>query len=329
MYFLIMLFNLLIFMIVLLIYLHIYFHLKVNNDLDIYEHNTHHKNELDEVLNLRQPVVINSQYLENTISLKHLYSHYKDTELYIRKNNIPNDLVDKYISVKVELIKDLFENDNKYYSDKNYDFLDKNNLLNNLSSIDKFIQPNMVSEKKYDFVLGGKNTTTKFQVDPSFRNFFYVADGELEVILSPPENNNKMNMYKDYYNFEFISSINPFLAENKEKVKNFSKIELKLVKGQLLFIPAYWFYSFKFNETILIHFNYKTYMNQLSILPDYLIHFMQRMNVKKKREDKLFTSDIQISKDKIKLSKDKNQLEKKTKKDKKRKKINSKHENEL
>ena len=132
-----------------------------------------------------------------------------------------------------------------------------------------------------------------------------------------------MNVYKDYYNFEFISSINPFLTENKEKIKNFSKIELKLVKGQLLFIPAYWFYSFKFNETILINFNYKTYMNQLSILPDYLIHFMQKMNIKKKREDKLFNSNNQLPEDDIKLSKEKNQIDKKIKKDKKKKKKTS------
>ena len=46
-------------MIVLLVYLHIFYHLKVSNDLEIYEHDITNKNNLEEVLNLRQPVVMN------------------------------------------------------------------------------------------------------------------------------------------------------------------------------------------------------------------------------------------------------------------------------
>ena len=62
-----MLLNILIFMIILLVYLHIYYHLKVSNDLEIFEHEISNKNNLEEVLNSRQPVV-NRLIIDNNIN---------------------------------------------------------------------------------------------------------------------------------------------------------------------------------------------------------------------------------------------------------------------
>ena len=39
---------------------------------------------------------------------------------------------------------------------------------------------------------------------------------------------------------------------------------LILKKGQLLFIPAYWWYSIQFNNSVLVSFQYKTYMNRVT-----------------------------------------------------------------
>ena len=264
-------------MIILLIYLHIYYHLKVSNDLEIFEHDISNKNNFEEILNLRQPVAINynRQNLDTIFTLDNIYKNYQNIQLNLRKNDISNQLVDKRIPVNMSTLKLLFENNNKYYSENNENFLKTSNLISELEYNDVILKPPMSSESKYDLLLGGKDTSTKFKYDISFRHFIYVSEGELNIMLSPPNNTKNMDLYKDYYNFEYISSINPYLKENDSKMKSISKTSITLRKGQLLFIPAYWWYSFKFNNTVVQVFKYKTYMNQLTILPEYIMSFMQ------------------------------------------------------
>ena len=48
---------LLIFCLVLFIYLHVYFHLKTSNDLEVYEIEQPSKDKLEEICDLRQPVI--------------------------------------------------------------------------------------------------------------------------------------------------------------------------------------------------------------------------------------------------------------------------------
>jgi hypothetical protein len=51
------LFSLLIFCIVLFIYIHVTFHLKVSDDLEVYEIDQPSKDKLEEICDLRQPVI--------------------------------------------------------------------------------------------------------------------------------------------------------------------------------------------------------------------------------------------------------------------------------
>lgn len=314
-------------MIVLLVYLHIFYHLKVSNDLEIYEHDITNKNNLEEILNLRQPVVMNynRQNLDMIFTIDNIYKNYSNYEINVRKNNMDNDLVDKNTIVNIDLLKNLFKNDNKYYSENNCKFIDKGNFRQELEYNDIILKPPMNSETKYDVLLGGTNTSTKFKYDLNFRHFLYVSDGNINVTLSPPINNKNMELYKDYYNFEYISSINPYLKEDEIKMKYISKVSISLKKGQLLFIPAYWWYSIQFNNSVVLAFKYKTYMNQLTILPEYIMSFMQRQNIKKKNQNKIYKEDNALKKE-IKEVKDKKK-ENKNKKIKKAKR-NEKKENE-
>lgn len=311
-------------MIVLLVYLHIFYHLKVSNDLEVYEHDITNKNNLEEILNLRQPVVMNynRQNLDTIFTIDNIYKNYKNYDINVRKNDMNNDIVDKNIVVTIDLLKNLFENDNKYYSENNNKFIEKTNLIEELYSNDIILKPPMTSETKYDMLLGGSNTSTKFKYDLSFRHFIYVSDGYLNITLSPPINTKNMELYKDYYNFEYISPINPYLKEDNIKMKSISKVSITLKKGQLLFVPAYWWYSIQFNNSAALVFKYKTYMNQLTILPEYIMSFMQRQNIKKKNQNKLYKADNSLKKE---ISEEKK--EKKIKKTKKMKK-SEKKENE-
>ena len=288
-----MLMNILVFIIVLLIYLHIFYHLKTSNDLEIYENDNMNKNNLEEILNLRQPVLMNHYSSElDILTLNDLYKNYNNYEINVRKNDIANDLVDKTTMIKFDLLHKLFENNNKYYSEKNEKFLNQSNLLNLLQNNDSLFKPPMTSESNYDLLFGGKGSSTKFKYDINYRNFLYVSDGTVNLKLSPPNNTKYMNLYKDYYNFEFISSINPFLKESEQDMKNISCINITLKKGQLLFIPAYWWYSIQFNNSVIVSSQYKTYMNQVTILPEYLMSLMQKQNIKKKSKNKLYKEEV-------------------------------------
>ena len=288
-----MLMNVLVFIVVLLVYLHIFYHLKTSNDLEIYENDNMNKNNLEEIFNLRQPVLMNHYSPElDILTLNDLCKNYNNYEINVRKNDIANDLVDKNTIIKMDLLSKLLENDNKYYSEKNEKFLNQSKLLNLLQKNDDLFKPPMNSESKYDLLFGGKGTSTKFKYDINYRNFFYVSDGIVNLKLSPPNNTKYMNLYKDYYNFEFISSIDPFLKESENDMKTISCINLTLKKGQLLFIPAYWWYSIQFNNSVIVSSHYKTYMNQVTIIPEYLMSFMQRQNIKKKSKNKLYKEEV-------------------------------------
>ena len=54
----------------------------------------------------------------------------------------------------------------------------------------------------------------------------------------------------------------------KYNTLKFMKIILN--KGDLLYIPSYWFYSIKFSsyDSMLLSFKYDTYMSTVSVLPE-------------------------------------------------------------
>jgi hypothetical protein len=59
-------------------------------------------------------------------------------------------------------------------------------------------------------------------------------------------------------------------------------MDITLDSGKLLFIPAYWWYSLKFEDkdSLVLNFRYRTYMNIAAILPNLFISFLQKQNIK-------------------------------------------------
>ena len=73
----------------------------------------------------------------------------------------------------------------------------------------------------------------------------------------------------------------------------------------------------EFNNSVVLAFKYKTYMNQLTILPEYIMSFMQRQNIKKKTQNKIYKEDIKLKKGNNKKTKPKKEKKIKKKEDKK------------
>jgi hypothetical protein len=144
----------------------------------------------------------------------------------------------------------------------------------------------------------------------NYRNFFLVTSGILKIRLAAPNNTKHLHPEKDYDIFEFRSQINPWDVHDKLKT-----IEITLVEGKIINIPPYWWYSFKFDkDTTVASFQYRTYMNNASILPDLMLYVFQQHNIKRETVKKLEV--VEVNNDK-KVNNDKEDKEEITEDDKK------------
>ena len=94
---------------------------------------------------------------------------------------------------------------------------------------------------------------------------------------------------QDYENFEVRSPINPWLVQQPAGTPygaSFDKVkclEINVQSGQILYIPAYWWYSLTFAATTSVcTFKYRTPMNTLAISPQLFLHILQTQNVQRK-----------------------------------------------
>jgi hypothetical protein len=274
--------NLLVFVFTLFLYIHIFYHIKTSNYLEIYEIDNISKDKFEELCNYKQPILLNDYSMLNNINIDSIHEKYGNFDIKILKENTENI----YLPIKFKNAYELFNIDNSfiYISDNNMDFLEETTLNKEFSKEDGFLRPFNISNIYYNIILGSKNHYSKLKYNLNSRNYFYVLDGNVEIMLCCPNNYKYLHLEKDYENFEFFSNID--LNNVKDNYKNdFDKVKflkVNLTKGKLLQIPPYWFYSIKIldDKTLIANLNYRTYMNVLAISPQIFIHFLQNNNIK-------------------------------------------------
>tara|TARA_Y100000389_G_scaffold92317_1_gene88994 strand:+ start:8992 stop:9903 length:912 start_codon:yes stop_codon:yes gene_type:complete len=279
--------NLVIFVIVLFLYLHISFQLKINNDLEVLEIEEPTKGQLEEICDLRQPVLFNfNNKISDEIQLDNIFNNYSAFDIKIRnKNKIEKDQ-ELYLPLSLKELKVVFENDKekKYISEKNQEFLEETSLIKHFNNNDLFLRPEFVSTCNYDLLFGNKDSYTPFRYDIYYRNYLVVTQGKIIIRLTPPKNQKYLDLEKDYEILEYKSKIDVWNVDDKNR-SNYDKIkflDIELNKNQILYIPAYWFFSIKYLEKSLIcNFKYSTFMNLVAILPEYTMHILQHNNTKK------------------------------------------------
>jgi hypothetical protein len=284
-----------IFCLVLFIYLHIQFHLKTSNDLEIYEVDECSKEKLEEICDYRQPVIFdieNKKIVEMT-NQHFIQDHYHAFEVKIRNTKEDNSESELYIPLPLNSAVKLFTEDQNsvYFSEKNSEFLQETGIIKNMSYNDEFLRPYMVSNCNYDIMMGSANTWTPFRYELNYRNFFLLTQGSAEIKLAPPQSTRYLYPEYDYENFEFKSPVNPWSPQPKYSAE-FDKIkclEFTLVPGKTLYIPAYWWYSIRLKtaNTSISCFHYRTYMNNLAIVPYFVMHGLQIQNVKRNTTKKV------------------------------------------
>ena len=278
-----------IFCIVLFLYLHIQYHLKTSNDLEIYTIEQPSKEKLEEICDLRQPVMIdyNIDNIIENCNISTVDDNYGAFDIQIRDVSDRDKDNEMYLPFLFKEAINLFQKDEKkkYITEKNYDFLEETGLVKHYRYNDSFLRPHLVSKCIYDFYSGSIGSTTPLRFNNSYRNYFYLTSGSCKIKLIPPKYHKYLFIEKDYENSESISKINPWDVQQKYKAE-FNKVkvlDIEMKQGDLLFIPAFWLYSIQYNEiSSLSVFTYRTYMNTVAILPDLIMSFLQKQNVYRK-----------------------------------------------
>lgn len=283
-------FALFIFCVVLFVYLHIQFHLKTSDELEIYEIDETSKDKLEEIMDLRQPVLFhwNNPKIIETTNKTYLSTHYSSFDIKIRNTREKEeDQSELYVPLSLQVANKLFQQDKtaSYLSEKNKDFLEETGLIKHFRFNDSFLRPIMMSSNEYDILMGSKEVCTPLRYEINYRNFFFVTQGTAKVKLTPPHNKKHLYVNYDYENVEFRSPIHAWNPQTKYKadLEKVKFAEFTLTPGKALFIPPYWWYSIQFAnaETSISSFKYRTYMNQLAILPNTTMHWLQMQNIKR------------------------------------------------
>jgi len=277
-----------IFCLVLFIYLHVQFHLKTSEDLEMYEVEQPSKDKLEEICDLRQPVLFDfdCQKIVESSNKSYISNNYNAFEIKIRnvKETDPNS--ELYIPLPLHAANKLFNEDNNstYFSENNNEFLEETGVIKSLKYNDEFLRPYMVSNCNYDIMTGSASTCTPFRYEINYRNYYLLTEGSAQIKLAPPHSIRYLYPNYDYENFEFRSPVDPWSPQPKY-IADFDKmkcLEFTLTPGKTLYIPAYWWYSIKFNKNTSIScFNYRTYMNNIAVAPYIGMHALQIQNVKR------------------------------------------------
>jgi hypothetical protein len=254
----------------------------------MYEVEQPSKDKLEEICDLRQPVLFDfdCQKIVESSNKSYISNNYNAFEIKIRnvKETDPNS--ELYMPLPLHAANKLFSEDinSTYFSESNNEFLEETGVIKSLKYNDEFLRPYMVSNCNYDIMMGSANTCTPFRYEINYRNYYLLTEGSAQIKLAPPHSIRYLYPNYDYENFEFRSPVDPWSPQPKY-IADFDKmkcLEFTLTPGKTLYIPAYWWYSIKFNKNTSIScFNYRTYMNNIAVAPYIGMHALQIQNVKR------------------------------------------------
>lgn len=274
---------------------------KKSEDLEIYEMDFSNNAHLQEVCEIRQPVLFQFKQIHpkffQDISPKNIakYGSYdvkiKDAHDYYTKDQYmttENSQVDS-VALSLNSTAKLLENDNAahFFTENNEDFLEESGLLRNVQSMDDFLKPVFNVHTKYDLMFGSRNAVTPLRYHTNYRQFLCVASGKIRIKMTPWKSSKYLHQIKDYENYEFRSPVHPNtpLAQYVNDFEKTKFLEFDVAEGYVLYVPPYWWYSIQYTDdpaTFICSVSYNTIMNCISNLPDLGLYWLQQQNITKK-----------------------------------------------
>ena len=280
--------NIAIFIILLFLYLHVQNQLRRNEDLEISEIDYSDNENLQDVCELKQPLlfdykIANKEFMDK-VTLDSLFSH-GSQEVRIKETSDEN--LD-YILLTFKSANSLLISDTKsrYFSENNSAFIDESGLSSLFEDNNMFLKPALTVNTTYDFILGSGGVTLPLRYHTNARKFLCVNSGKFHIKMTPWKSRKYLHPHKDFENYDFRSPVNPWNTQD-EFVSEFNKIkflEFDVRAGYVLCVPPYWWYSIKYveDDTLLFGLTYNSIMNCIAHLPNWGLYFLQQQNIKKK-----------------------------------------------
>lgn len=286
--------NIILFVIVLILYLHIVQQLKTSEDLEIYEMDYTTNAHLQEVCDVKQPVMFEYNsvspdlYSEITVEKLDTCGIYevkvKDIKDYYLEtvSNSPD-----YVVLPLQSANKLLKSDthSSYFTENNHDFVEDANLYQFFHANDEFIKPSTTVITKYDIMMGSSGVYTPLRFHKDCRRFISTLSGKITIKMTPYKSSKYLSPVNDYENYEFRSPVNVWAPQKKYKtdVSKLKFLEFDVMPGYMLYIPPYWWYSIKFSdgqETVVSGFTYNTMMNCITNIPNWALYYLQQHNTK-------------------------------------------------
>jgi len=286
-------FHIFLFILILFIYIHITHQYKTSEDMEIFEMDYQSNTHLQEVCNIKQPVLF----------------HYKSIhpDFFNKLDNEHLDILDSY-DVKVKDIRDYYTEDpvidytvmpfrsaetlmttdtkSSYFIENNHNTIDEAGLLKTFQTNDEYFKPPFTMSTQYDILSGSKNVCTPLKYHTNEKMFLCVITGKITIKMTPWKSTKYLYQNKDYDMYEFWSPVNLWKPQRKysHEMDKIRFLEFEVNSGYVVNIPPYWWYSIKFDnnpETFVTNFTYNSVMNCLANLPDTCLYFMQQQNINK------------------------------------------------
>lgn len=283
--------NIIIFCMIVFLYIHITYQYKKGEDLEIYEADYVSNAHLQEICNVKQPLLFQFKFdeLENLTPEnidKVAGSHdckVKDTNDYY-DDSIPS--VD-YVVFPFQTAHKLFKRDAKshYYTENNEIFVEDSGLIANIQEVDDFLKPKFCIQTKYDLLCGSAETGLPLRYHINERCFLIPTSGKIRVKMTPWKSRKYLHTINDFEKYEFRSPINVWKPQKQYEsdVEKLRFLEFDVPKNHVLFVPPHWYYSIQFDEnTCVVAATYNTLMNIIAHSPKWGRYFIQQQNIQKK-----------------------------------------------
>jgi|LauGreSuBDMM15SN_2_FD.fasta_scaffold03256_5 hypothetical protein len=262
--------SIILFIFMIFLYFHVQNQYKTSEFLEIYETDFMSNQELQNTLNLKQPVLftLSDDYgiLDKDIVHAHETIVIRDT-----RENIDS------IVLNSESALGLIQSDTNghYFSDNNVFLTSHEYIQQKCQMLDPFLQPHYCVRTTYDVLFGSRKSYTPMVYHIHSQRFLVIQGNSknsgIRIKMCPWKNTPLLNPIQNYEQFEFYSRMNMFSSKDQY---NFKILDFVVNPGYILFIPPYWWYSIQYldTSTCVTSITYSTAMNCISNVKEYAMY---------------------------------------------------------
>jgi len=276
--------SIIIFMVILTVYMHVMDEHKISEDLEIYEMDFKNNRQLQEICNLKQPVLFNLEEIEPTFFRVGDIIGDSQTPVIVKdKADIDNA---NFIKLPYDSAQTLLKTDtsSRFYSERNAKITNETSF--DFTKLDTHLKPALTIHSKRELLFGSKGAHTVMRYHTEHRKFLAIRKGRIHVKMTPWRSNRLLHVTKDYVNYDFRSKVDVWEPNSKyaSDMEQLKFLEFDVDAGYVLNIPPYWLYSIKYSNEDrceLYELTYNTPMNTISNVHLWGLYYIQHQNLKR------------------------------------------------